>query len=162
MRMSLLASWVCAAVALPVMASDVTYSKDVAPLIKKYCAECHSPPDAPPLSEFLLDVEKYKEAKVGPRHDTYEHLMQLVNGKDTGALMRRLDNGSSPYAKGKAGNMFKYLCEKGNDAECAANLKLMTEWVVGEGNTWDLNGRGPIGDIPPVTPEQLGRIKAKP
>jgi hypothetical protein len=160
MKLNLLASVVCAAMALPVMAADVTYRKDIAPMVKKYCAECHSAAaEAPSMAEFKLDEEKYKKAKVGPLSDTYEHLLQLVNGNSTGALMRRLDDGTNPFAKGKPGNMYKYLGE--TDAERAANLVVLKAWVVGEGNQWDMNGIGQRGDMPPVTLEQLRRIKTK-
>jgi len=159
MNLKLLAVVASAAVALPVMAADVTYRTDVAPMVKKYCAECHAAPDAPSMAEFKLDEEKYKKAKVGPRSDTYEHLLQLVNGNSTGALMRRLDDGTNPYAKNKPGNMYKYLGE--TEAERAANFKIINAWVVGEGNKWDMNGIGQRGDMPPITLEQLRRIKAK-
>lgn len=166
MKLKLLASVAVAAITLPAMAADVTYRKDVAPLLKKYCAECHAEAaGSPSMAEFKLDEERYaKKDKVGPRSDTYEHLLQLVNGNSTGAFMRRLDDGTNPYAKGKPGNMYKYLCEKentNNNADCAANLKILKAWVVGEGNQWDMNGIGQRGDMPPITLEQLRRMKLK-
>ncbi len=150
-----------AVLALPAMAADVTYRNDIAPMFKKLCAECHTPEaGAPTMQEFKLNEDKYKkELKVGPRLDTYEHLRVLVDGTSTGALMRRLDDGTNPNAKGKPGNMYKYLGE--TDAERAANLKLVKAWVVGEGNDWNLNGIGQRGDMPPVTLEQLRQVKAK-
>ncbi len=159
MKLKLLATVAGVVVAVPAIAADVTYRADVAPLVKKYCAECHAAPDAPSMAEFKLDEEKYKKAKVGPRSDTYEHLLQLVNGNSTGALMRRLDDGSNVYAKGKPGNMYKYLGE--TEEERAANFKIITAWVGGEGNKWDMNGIGQRGEMPPITLEQLRRIKAK-
>jgi len=163
-KMKLLASLAVAAITLPAMAADVTYRKDIAPMIKKYCAECHAvAAGSPSMAEFKLDEERYiKKEKVGPLSDTYEHLLQLVNGNSTGAFMRRLDDGTNPYAKGKPGNMYKYLCEKDNkdnNAECAANLKVLKAWVVGEGNEWDMNGIKQRGDMPPITLEQLRRMK---
>jgi len=163
-KMKLLASLAVAAITLPAMAADITYRKDVAPMIKKYCAECHAvAAGSPSMAEFKLDEERYiKKEKVGPLSDTYEHLLQLVNGNSTGAFMRRLDDGTNPYAKGKPGNMYKYLCEKDNkdnNAECAANLKVIKAWVVGEGNEWDMNGIKQRGDMPPITLEQLRRMK---
>ena len=161
MKLTLTAAFVCAVFALPALAADVTYGKDIAPLVKKYCAECHSPPDSPSLAEFKKDVEKFKAAKVGPRNDTYEHLMQLVTGEDKGMLMRRLDDGTNRYANGKTGNMNKYLGE--TDEERAANLALFKAWVVGDDKAaWDMNGAEQIGDMPPMNAEQLKRIKAKP
>ena len=157
MKLNLLASVALAAMALPTLAADVTYRNDIKPFIKANCAECHGD-DAPTLAEFKLDEEKYKKAKVGPLSDTYEHLLQLVNGNSTGALMRRLDDGTNPYAKGKPGNMYKYLGE--TEAERAANLVILKAWVVGEGNQWDMNGIKQRGDMPAITLEQLRRIKA--
>nr|WP_326531498.1 cytochrome C [Rhodoferax sp.] len=166
MKLSLIASIAsiaCAVVALPAVAADVTYRNEVAPMLKKYCAECHSEKaGAPSMADFNLDQEKYKKEKVGPRSDTYEHLLQLVNGKSTGAFMRRLDDGTSPYSGGKPGNMYKYLCEqdnKDNNAECAANLLVLKAWV-GEGG-WNLNRMSARGDVPALTKEQMDKVKVK-
>ena len=172
MKLSLIASVVCAVAALPAVAADVTYRVEVAPMIKKYCAECHSAKaGAPSMADFNLDPEKYKKEKVGPLSDTYEHLLQLVNGKSTGAFMRRLDDGTSPYAGGKQGNMYKYLCEqeskdgkadkdaKVTNPECAANLLVLKAWV-GEGG-WNLNRMSARGDVPALTKEQMDKVKDK-
>jgi hypothetical protein len=163
MKLSLIASLACAVVALPAVAADVTYRNDVAPMMQKYCAECHSEKaGSPSMADFNLDQEKYKKEKVGPRSDTYEHLLQLVNGKSTGAFMRRLDDGTSPYSGGKPGNMYKYLCEqdnKDNNAQCAANLLILKAWV-GEGG-WNLNRMSARGDVPALTKEQMDKVKVK-
>ena len=163
MKLRLIASVACAVVALPALAADVTYRKEVAPMLQKYCAECHSAKaGSPSMADFNLDVEKYKKEKVGPLFDTYEHLLQLVNGKSTGAFMRRLDDGTSPYSGGKPGNMYKYLCEqdnKDNNAECAANLLVLKAWV-GEGG-WNLNRMSARGDVPALTTEQMDKVKVK-
>jgi hypothetical protein len=172
MKLSLITSVVCAVVALPAVAADVTYRVEVAPMIKKYCAECHSEKaGAPSMAEFNLDQEKFVKEKVGPRSDTFEHLLQLVNGKSTGAFMRRLDDGTSPYAGGKQGNMYKYLCEqeskdgktdkdaKVTNPECAANLLVLKAWV-GEGG-WNLNRMSARGEVPALTKEQMDKVKVK-
>ncbi len=161
MKLKLLAFAVCAAIALPAMAADVTYRKDIAPMLKKYCAECHSPAaDSPSMADFNLDQKKYVDEKIGPRSDTYEHLLMLIVYPSTGAFMRRLDDGTHPISKGKPGNMYKYLCEKDNtdnNAECAANLKIIKAWV-GEGG-WNLNRMKARGDVPALTKEQLDNLK---
>ncbi len=62
MKLNLSAILASAVVALPAMAADVTYRNDVAPLLKKYCADCHAASvDAPSMAEFKLDEEKYKK-----------------------------------------------------------------------------------------------------
>jgi hypothetical protein len=157
MKLKLLAVLAGAAVALPAMAADVTYRKDIAPLIKAQCAECHAATaDAPTLAEFKLDEEKYTKAKVGPRSDTYENLLMLIAYPDTGAFMRRLDAGSHTPDK-KPGNMYTKLGE--NDAERAKNLAVIKAWL-GDGG-WHLNRFNKKGDVPGVTKEQLEKLKLK-
>lgn len=161
MKLNLLATAVCAAIALPAMAADLTYRNDIAPMFKKFCADCHTAEaGAPSMAEFKLDEDKYKkELKVGPRTDTYEHVRVLVDGTSMGAMMRRLDDGSNVLAKGKPGNMYKHLGE--TEAERAANLKIVKAWIVGEGKEWNLNRLNARGDVPGITIEQLREIKAK-
>lgn len=155
MRAVLFAPLALAFVALPALATDVTYRNDIRPLIKAQCGECHGD-GAPSLAEFLLDQEKYKKDKLGPRTDTYADLMQLIGWPDTGAFMRRLDDGSNTADK-KPGNMYKSLGE--NDAERAKNLALIKAWV-GE-DAWNLNRWAKRGDVPAITKEQLDKLKLK-
>lgn len=145
------------AITFPLMAAEVTYRNDIAPLIQKQCAECHSAKaDAPTLAEFKLNEEKYTKAKVGPRSDTYENLLMLIAYPDSGALMRRLDDGSSNADK-KPGNMYTKLGE--DDAERAKNLAIIKAWL-GEGG-WNLNRWNKKGDTPAITKEQLDKLKLK-
>lgn len=155
MKSKLLMTLACATLALPVLADDVTYRKDIRPLLKEQCGECHGN-GSPTLAEFLLDQEKYKKDKLGPRLDTYADLLQLVGWPDTGAFMRRLDDGSSTADK-KPGNMYKELGS--NDAERAANLQRIKAWV-GEG-AWNLNRWNARGDVPAITKEQMDKLKLK-
>lgn len=111
-------------------APQVTYENTIRQLVDKRCSECHGS-DAPSMAEFKKDQEGYKAKKLGPRADTYENLMVMVNGSDTGAIMRRLDDGANGK-DGKPGNMHKYL--GGDDAQRAANLALFKSWV----GSWNL------------------------
>ena len=145
----------CATLVAPAMAADLTYRNTIAPLFKAQCAECHGD-SAPTLAEFNLEPEKYKKEKLGPRTSNYADLLQLVGWPDTGALMRRLDDGSNTADK-KPGNMYKNLGE--TDAERAANLKLVKAWLGEE--AWNLNRWAKRGDVPAITKEQLDKIQAK-
>jgi hypothetical protein len=80
------------------------------------------------MEEFNKNTEGYKAKSLGPRFDTYENLMVVVNGTETGALMRRLDDGTNTK-DGKPGNMFKNLGN--NDARRAANLAIVKQWIGG-------------------------------
>lgn len=161
-KFKLLAVLAGVVVALPAMAADVTYRNDIAPMMEKYCADCHSAKSgAPTVAEFGADKarkEQYiKKDKVGPRVDTYETILQLIAYPDTGAFMRRLDDGTAPESKGKPGNMYKNLGE--TDAERAQNLATIKTWL-GEG-AWNLNRWKARGDVPAITKEQLDKLQLK-
>ncbi len=156
MNLKVVAAVVCSVLALPsVVAADVTYRKDIAPLLKANCAECHSG-DAPTLQEFNLDPDKYVKEKVGPRNDTYENLLMLIAYPDPGAFMRRLDDGTHTADK-KPGNMYKRLGE--NEEERQKNLATLKAWL-GEG-AWNMNRWVKKGDMPAITKEQLDKLVLK-
>jgi hypothetical protein len=152
------ASGFAAALTLSLVASVVsaqTYRSHVQPLIKAQCAECHGA-EAPTLAEFKLAEEKYKKEKLGPRTDTYENLLQIMVYPDSGAFMRRVDDGTSTADK-KPGNMYKHL--GATDAERQTNLKMLKSWV-GEG-AWNLNRWVAKGEMPAITKEQMDKVQAK-
>ena len=133
--------------AVPVFAGEaVTYEKDIKGIIAKQCLTCHGS-DAPTMEEFKQDQEAYKKKGMGPKADTYVNLMVMVNGSDTGALMRRLDDGKNTK-DGKPGNMFTYLGS--TDAERSANQEIFKKWV---GN-WSLKRKKEL------SPSELEAIKA--
>jgi len=134
-------------------AQELTWRKDVGPIIKKGCAECHGV-EAPEFGDWML-LGDAKRKKEGPRMDTYTTFMNYVVWPATGAVMRRLDDGAS--GGGKPGNMYKYLGD--NDAERAANLKTVKAWL-GDG-AWNLNRFKARENVPGVTKEQLEKVKAK-
>ena len=105
----------------------MTYEKDVKSIISKRCLSCHGS-NAPTIDEFKNNEEGFKQKNKGPRMDTYEHLMIFVNGKDTGALMRRLDDGKNTK-DGKPGNMYKWLGP--TDEERAKNVEIIRKWIGG-------------------------------
>lgn len=124
----------------------VTFEKDVKKIIAGQCLVCHGS-SSPTIEEFDKDKEKFTKAKQGPRMDTYSNLMIFVNGSDTGALMRRLDDGKN-IKDGKPGNMYRDL--GGTDEERMANLNVIRNWVGG----WTLKRKKDI------TEDELKAIKA--
>ena len=124
----------------------VTYEKDVKKIISERCLFCHGS-NAPTSEEFDKDKEGFKSKMKGPRMDTYSNLMIFVNGSDTGALMRRLDDGKS-NKDGKPGNMYNNL--GGTEQERSANLTVIKDWVGG----WTLKRNKDI------TADELKAIKA--
>ena len=107
------------------IAAEVTWSQNIKPLFDARCVGCHGA-DAPEYAVFKLDKDTWKAKSIGPRMDTYSHLIFYTGWPDTGALMRRLDDGTNGK-DGKAGNMYQYLGD--NDAERKANLALFKAWV---------------------------------
>jgi mono/diheme cytochrome c family protein len=116
----------------------VTYANRIRALVEKQCGECHGP-KSPTMAEFDKDKERYKKEDLGPRYDTYENLLVVVNGSDTGALMRRLDDGTNTK-DGKPGNMNKHLGD--DDAQRKASLALFKRWVGG----WTLKRSAEISE----------------
>ena len=137
-------------------AQDVTYRKDIKPLVDAKCAACHGAP-SPTLAEFQLDQKKYTASMKGPRIDTYADLLALIGWPDTGAIMRRLDDGTSEHAGGKPGNMNQFL--GATDEERQKNLQTFKAWVGSDG--WALNRFKARGKVPGITKEQLEKIQVK-
>jgi mono/diheme cytochrome c family protein len=137
-------------------AQDVSYRKDIAQVWQSKCVACHGA-QSPERADFLLDEKGYAAKSQGPRMDTYERFIAFIAWPDTGALMRRLDDGKNPLAGGRPGNMNQYL--GATDAERAANLKLVKAWV-GEGG-WNLNRWGVRDAVPAITKQQLEKITIK-
>lgn len=144
---------VLAGLALPVLAADITYRNDVAPIIKAQCFECHDD-TSPSHAQFKTDEAKYKKDKTGPRLDTYMDVAALIVWPDTGAFMRRLDDGTNSAEK-KPGNMYKHLGE--TEAERQANLAVLKAWV--GANAWNLNRWQKRGEVAAISKEQLEQIK---
>ncbi len=132
--------WMTACSSSPTPSTEqVTYENTIQQLTAKLCRACHGP-KSPSLADFNKDKRGYTVKYLGPRMDTYDTLMIFVNGPDTGALMRRLDDGTHTK-DGKPGNMYKNLGD--NPTERAANLAIFKSWVGG----WTLK---PSGQISPT------------
>jgi hypothetical protein len=137
-------------------AQDATYRKDIKPIVDAKCAGCHGAA-SPTLAEFQLDQKKHTAAMKGPRIDTYADLVMLVGWPDTGAIMRRLDDGKSEHAGGKPGNMYQYL--GATEEERQKNLDAFKAWVGPD--AWVLNRFKARGKVPGISKEALEKIRVK-
>jgi len=142
-------------ISLPSLAADVTYRKDIRPLMEQKCLGCHGS-GSPYFGDFKDDDKKYKAAMKGPRMDSYADTIYFIGWPDTGAIMRRLDDGKGSKS-GKPGNMYVYLGS--SDEERQKNLNLFKSWV-GE-DAWVLNRWKARGEVPGVTKEQVSKMKLK-
>jgi len=141
-------------VSIPGFAAEVTYRKDIRPLWEQKCSGCHGA-GSPYLGDFEEDKKKFEAAFKGPRMDTYADLISFIGWPDTGAIMRRLDDGKT--TGGKPGNMYQYL--GGAEEERQKNLNLFKEWVGKD--AWKLNRWKAKGDVPAITKEDVDKIKVK-
>ncbi|MEW5746642.1 MAG: cytochrome C [Nitrospirota bacterium] len=105
---------------------EVTYRKHIKPVVDAKCAGCHGKEAAPEYYAFKEEKDKWLAKGQGMRMDTYSHLIFYTAWPDTGALMRRLDDGKGSK-EGKQGNMYQYL--GATEEERQQNLKLFKEWV---------------------------------
>lgn len=143
------------AVPVAVIAADVTYRKDIRPLWEQKCSACHAA-GSPYIGEFDQDPKKYAAQFKGPRMDTYADLIIFIGWPDTGAVMRRLDDGKNT-SDGKPGNMYQYL--GATEEERRKNLDLVKEWVGKD--AWKLNRWKARGNVPAITKEEMDKIKVK-
>lgn len=153
MKLTHFATLAYVGLAAPVLGADVTYRNDVKPFLNVSCGECHGD-SSPALAEFKLDSESYKKEKQGPRFNTYESLLQIIAYPDSGAFMRRLDDGTMS-ADRKPGNMHKHLGE--TESERAANLTMLKAWV-GAG-AWNLNRWKTESGVPGISKEQMNKLQ---
>ena len=138
-----------------VMSAEVTYRKDIQPLMVQKCAACHGA-SAPYGGDFDEDPKKYEAMFKGPRMDTHVDLIAFIVWPDTGAIMRRLDDGKSVDG-GKPGNMYQWL--GATEEERQKNLNLFKQWVGKD--AWKLNRWEARGKVPAITKEDLDKIKVK-
>jgi len=153
MRKMVVALSVLVVVAGAAEAQELTWRKDIQPIIAAKCAACHGA-NLPGFAEW--NVQRVNDKNLAPQLVTYAYFMNHVIWPETGAIMRRLDDAKASPG-GKPGNMYVYLGS--SDAERAKNLQTIKAWL-GEG-AWNLNRWQKRGDTPAISKEQLDKIKAK-
>lgn len=129
-------------------ADAVTWNGSVQAVWQERCAQCHGA-DSPSATAFEADEEAWIARGKGPRMASHAEIVQFVVWPDTGALMRRLDDGRNTE-DGQPGSMYLYLGE--DEDERQRNLALFRAWVGEDGWTlkrWDA-----------VSKQDLDRIRA--
>jgi hypothetical protein len=126
-------------------AQETGWQKDIKPLFDKQCAACHSS-KSPEYAQFKKEKDRLVAQGIGMKMDSYSLIISYVGWPQTGAMMRRLDDGSSKQDK-KPGNMYQYL---GNsEEERQKNLTIFKQWV----GSWNLKRWNE------VTKEELNQLK---
>lgn len=112
--------------AAAVNAEETTWSGSIRGIVEKQCLACHGPDSAPEYQQFKKEKEKWLAKGLAMRMDTYSHLVSFVGWPNTGALMRRLDDGKNSK-DGKPGNMYQHL--GATEEERQRNLAHFKAWV---------------------------------
>lgn len=108
--------------------AQTTYQGNISKVFNEKCAACHGNDAAPEYQIFKKQKDVYMAKGQGMRMDSYTLLSSYVVWPNTGALMRRLDDGANTKDR-KPGNMYEHL--GATPAERAQNLALFKEWVGG-------------------------------
>jgi len=131
-----------------VNAQEVTWSGSIKGIVEKQCLACHGTESAPEYQLFKKEKEKWLSKGQGMRMDTYSYLVSFIGWPNTGAMMRRLDDGKGSK-EGKPGNMYQHLGS--TEEERQKNLALFKTWV----------GNWPLKRLPETTKEELSGIKVR-
>ena len=124
------AAALAALASIPAQADEISWNDTINPIFEKHCIACHGS-DAPEYAAFKKDKAAWLKKGSGMRMETYSHLVSFVGWPNSGALMRRLDDGTGSIG-GKPGNMYLHLGSA--ERERQANLAIFKQWV---GN-WNL------------------------
>lgn len=128
-------------------ADEISWSNSISHVFEKQCSACHGS-EAPEYAAFKKDRDAWLKKGSGMRMETYTHLVSFVGWPNTGALMRRLDDGKGSK-EGKPGNMYQHLGT--TEEERQKNLGLFKSWI---GN-WSLKR------LPETSKEDLSGFKVK-
>jgi len=129
-------------------AQETTWSGNIREIVEKQCLACHGPESAPEYPLFKKEKEIWLSKGQAMRMDSYSHLVSFVGWPNTGAMMRRLDDGKGSK-DGKPGNMYQHLGT--TEKERQQNLGQFKAWI---GN-WSLKR------WPETTREDLNGITVK-
>ena len=119
---------------------EVRYSAHIEKLVAEKCLDCHGS-DSPEHRNF---TNEDAGRGVGPRLDTYSHLVGLIGWPDTGFIQRNIDDGGN---SGKPGKMYQYLGS--SEEERQENLALFKSWT----------GHWTLKRWPEMTKDELDRLK---
>lgn len=107
------------------LAQDVKYRTHIKQIFNAKCLSCHGS-TTPEYEEFNVEKDKWTKQGLGMKMDSYRQLVNFVVWPNTGAIMRRLDDGKNTK-DGKPGNMYQYL--GGTEEERQNNFSLFKQWV---------------------------------
>jgi hypothetical protein len=126
------------------VAQEVKYRTHVKPIFDAHCLGCHGS-STPEYEQFGIEKDKWLKQGLGMRMDTFRQLAGFVVWPNTGAIMRRLDDGKN-VKDGKPGNMYQYLGS--TEEERQKNLGVFKAWI----GLWTLKR------LPELTKEEIVEV----
>jgi hypothetical protein len=107
------------------LAEDVKYRTHIKQVFDAKCLGCHGS-STPEYEQFGVEKDKWVKQGLGMRMDSFRQLVNFVVWPNTGAVMRRLDDGKNTKDE-KPGNMYQYLGD--TEEERQKNLSVFKRWV---------------------------------
>ena len=150
----LIAGATCA-MATTVGAQDLTWTKDIQPLIKAKCGMDHGA-SAPRYEDRNADRKNFEAKKIGPRMDNYADFMRHVVWPATGSLARQPRRWDDRRVARRATCSRSSARPKPTGRRTSRRFKA---WL-GDG-AWNLNRWEARDNVPAVTKAQLDKVKAK-
>ena len=131
-------------------AEDVSYRTHIKQIFDAKCLGCHGS-STPEYEQFRVEKDKWLKQGLGMRMDSFRQLTNFVVWPNTGALMRRLDDGKNTK-DGKPGNMYQYLGD--TEEERQKNFSVFKGWI----SLWTLKR---LAELPKEDMLELNKIREK-
>jgi len=122
-------------------AEEVNYRTHIKQIFDAKCLGCHGS-STPEYEQFRVEKDKWLKQSLGMRMDSFRQLTNFIVWPNTGALMRRLDDGKNTK-DGKPGNMYQYLGD--TEEERQKNVSVFKRWI----GLWTLKR------LPELTKEEI-------
>jgi len=106
-------------------AEDVNYRTHIKQIFDAKCLGCHGS-STPEYEQFRVEKDKWLKQSLGMRMDSFRQLTNFIVWPNTGALMRRLDDGKNTK-DGKPGNMYQYLGD--TEEERQEHFSVFKRWI---------------------------------
>lgn len=159
----LLASGVAPSSAAAGQSADITFTKDVAPILHRSCVNCHKPGSIAPMSLITYeDVRPWARAikdKASRPDDDPERMPPWFIEKNIGIQKFKDDPSLTPEEVATIGSWVDSGAPRGNPDDMPELILAGNEWTIGSP---DLIISSPEMTLPAVAPDFYGRIGPSP
>ena len=147
----------------PVQAQDVTFTRDIAPILQRSCIRCHRPDSIAPMSLITYDdVRPWARAirdKTSRPDDDPERMPPWFIEKNVGIQKFKDDISLTPDEVARIGAWVDGGAPRGDPADLPEYELAAAGWTIGEP---DLVVSSPSMTLPATAPDYYGRIGPSP